>query len=239
MKRFLLALALVFIAAPAYAATCPQSTYQIKDNLGNTGNVVYTDDGGGAGNCIPDVHLDPAQLNSNVTPAEGAANTAGSPVQSQGAVFNGTTWDRQKETQGTTGAAPPAAADYLGANSSGATGGKLQGLIVCDHHVFKHITSATDTLAVQGVASQTIRVCGALGNGAGAATWALENTASANANCSSSNTQITGLATAASASASGFYNPIWGGLANTSGNGLCIVSTGTGGVDVDIWYTQF
>jgi len=140
---------------------------------------------------------------------------------------------------GATGSAPPANAVYMGANASGVTGGKLAGLIQCDSHVFKHITSATDTLAVQGVASQTIYICGATGNAAGTATWFLENTASANANCSSSNTQITGVATEAANTRSGFYNPLWGGLKNTSGNGLCINSTGTGGVDVDIWYTQF
>jgi len=58
-----------------------------------------------------------------------------------------------------TAAAPPANAVYLGANASGATGGHVIGLINCDSHVFKHITSATDTLAVQGVASQTVYVC--------------------------------------------------------------------------------
>jgi hypothetical protein len=31
---------------------------------------------------------------------------------------------------------------------------------------------------------------------------------------------------------------LWGGLANTSANGVCANTSGTGGVDVDIWYTQ-
>jgi len=138
-----------------------------------------------------------------------------------------------------TGAAPPANAIYLGANASGATGGHVAGMISCDSHVFKHITTATDTLAVQGVASQTIRICGWRSRAAGVATWFLENTASANANCSSANTQITGVATEAANTGETMLAPFWTGLANTSGNGLCINSTGTGGVDVDIWYTQF
>ena len=137
-----------------------------------------------------------------------------------------------------TAAAPPSKAIYLGANASGATGGQMRGLINCDNHVFKHITTATDTLAVQGVASQTIYVCGWRSRAAGVATWYLENTGSANANCSSTNTQITGVATEAANTGEVNNNPIWGGLKNTSGNGLCINSTGTGGVDVDIWYTQ-
>lgn len=138
-----------------------------------------------------------------------------------------------------TGSAPPSAAVYLGANASGATGGKLAGLINCDSHVFKHITSATDTLAVQGVASQTIYICAWRARAAGVATWFLENTASANANCSSANTQITGVATEAANTGEVYAPGFWNGLKNTSGNGLCINSTGTGGVDIDIWFTQF
>lgn len=140
---------------------------------------------------------------------------------------------------GATGAAAPAGATQIGATTSGATGGFMKGLIQCDNHVFKHITSATDTLAVQGVASQTIYICGWRARAAGVATWYLENTASTNANCSSTLTQITGVATEAANTGEVAYNPIWGGLKNTSGNGLCINSTGTGGVDIDIWYTQF
>lgn len=140
---------------------------------------------------------------------------------------------------GATGSAPPSSASYLGANASGATGGHMAGLISCDNHVFKHITSATDTLAVQGVASQTIYICGWRSRAAGTATWFLENTASANANCSSSNTQINGLAPEVANSGETMLTPFWTGLKNTSGNGLCINSTGTGGEDIDIWYAQF
>lgn len=138
-----------------------------------------------------------------------------------------------------TGAAPPSGAQYLGANASGATGGHIAGLIICDSHVFKHITSATDTLAVQGVASQSVYICGWRSRAAGTATWFLENTASANANCSSSNTQITGLASEVANSGEVLAPGFWSGLKNTAGNGLCINSTGTGGVDVDVWYAQF
>jgi hypothetical protein len=138
-----------------------------------------------------------------------------------------------------TGAAPPSGATYVGANSGGATGGHVAGLITCNSHVFKHITTATDTLAVQGVTSQTVYICGWRSRAAGVATWYLENTASTNANCSSTLTQITGVATEAANTGEDLLAPFWTGLSNTSGNGLCINSTGTGGVDVDIWYAQF
>lgn len=141
--------------------------------------------------------------------------------------------------QGATGAAPPSGATQFGTIQSGATGGFFKGIISCDNHVFKHITSATDTLAVQGVTSQTVYVCAWRSRAAGTATWFLENTASTNANCSSSNTQLTGVASEVANSGETWGGAFWGGLKNTAGNGLCINSTGTGGVDVDIWFTQF
>ncbi len=114
-----------------------------------------------------------------------------------------------------------------------------QQLISCTGHVYKHITSATDTLAVQGVTSQIIYICGYRATFAGTATMFLENTASVNANCSSSNTQIAPVETGVANTQFGFVAGYWTGLKNTVSNGLCINSTGTGGVDVEIWYQQF
>lgn len=116
--------------------------------------------------------------------------------------------------------------------------GVPKALIQCDQHVFKHITTATDTLAVQGVANQTIYICGFYSRAAGTATWFLENTASANANCVSALTQIDVLHSEVANSGISSRSPFWSGLKNTSGQGLCINSTGTGGVDVAIDYTQ-
>ncbi len=222
MKRIILSgLFLLGLSAPAFAVTCSNTTPQLKDNTGTTFVAPYVDDGTGSGACEPVVKVGNASPN-------GAHNVANSP-----------TVNIANDQLTATGAAPPSSAFYLGANASGATGGQLRGLINCDSHVFKHITSATDTLAVQGVASQTIYICGWRSRAAGVATWFLENTASANANCSSSNTQITGVATEAANTGEVAKSAFWDGLKNTSGNGLCINSTGTGGVDVDIWYTQF
>ena len=140
---------------------------------------------------------------------------------------------------GATGAAAPANGVQITAKASGATGGYSAGLIQCDNHTFKHITSATDTLAVQGVTSQVIYVCGWRARAAGVATWYLETTNDTNANCNGTKAQINGVATEAANTGEVAYNPIWGGLKTTAAYGLCINSTGTGGVDVDIWYTQF
>src|SRR5215469_15289755 len=144
----------------------------------------------------------------------------------------------KSNSTGATGASTPANATYLGESASG----NLTGVVGCDSHVFKHITTATDTLAVQGVSAKTIKICGYSINFAGTAAQSvfLENTASVNANCSSANTQITGVSTgsATTPSYAGFMAAFWTGLANTSANGLCINSTGTGAVDIDIFYTQ-
>lgn len=139
---------------------------------------------------------------------------------------------------GATGSAPPASASY----QSVSEGGNLTGVVGCNLHAFIHVTSGTDTLLVQGVASQTVKVCGVKASFAGTAAQAvyLENTASANANCSSTKVQIAGAMTgnASAPNVDGFISATWTGLANTSGNGLCLNSTGTGPVDVDLWYTQ-
>lgn len=107
----------------------------------------------------------------------------------------------------------------------------------CNGHVAGTISSATDTLLVQGVTSQTIRVCGWKVSFAGTATAFLENTASVNANCSSTLTKIAGKDTGAVNNAFGFYG-LYQGLSNTVSNGLCVNSTGTGGFDYDLWYWQ-
>lgn len=136
-------------------------------------------------------------------------------------------------------AAPPSGATYMGVLGSGATGGHVAAPIMCDKHFFAHITSATDTLAVQGVTSQAVYICSWRSRAAGVATWFLENTNDTNANCAGSKTQITGVATEAANTGETWGGAFWSGLKNTAGNGLCINSTGTGGVDVDIWYAQF
>jgi hypothetical protein len=126
----------------------------------------------------------------------------------------------------------------LQSGQSGATGGQMKASITCDNHVFKHITTATDTLAVTGVASQTVYICGWRSRAAGVATWFLEDSTSTGT-CTSL-TQLTGVATEAANTGETILSATWSGLkGSATGHGLCINSTGTGGVDVDIWYTVF
>lgn len=114
--------------------------------------------------------------------------------------------------------------------------------LTCNGHVFVHITTATDTLLVQGVLGQRVKFCGVKNNFVGSAAQStfIENTASVNANCSSANTQIGNLVTgsATAPSVDQFYDAFWAGMANTMDNGVCAHTSGTGPLDVEIWFNQ-
>jgi len=63
------------------------------------------------------------------------------------------------DTSGATAAAPPARADYIGGLASGATGGLLSGVAVCDQYANVNVNTATTTLIVTGVAGRHVRIC--------------------------------------------------------------------------------
>lgn len=65
----------------------------------------------------------------------------------------------RQDTSGATGAAPPARADYVGGLGSGATGGFVIGVPVCDTFKAVSMTSATTTLMVTGVSGRHVRIC--------------------------------------------------------------------------------
>lgn len=132
-----------------------------------------------------------------------------------------------------TGSAPPANAFYQGANQSG----NLTGLIVCDKFARAHITSATDAQLVNKSGTTVIYVCGKEVFAAGTATAFLEQSASGT--CGTL-TQIDILLTL-SATVPGIVDhiPYYDGINAAAGDSLCVNSTGTGGFDIGVWYTQF
>lgn len=119
------------------------------------------------------------------------------------------------------------------------TGGTAQPQIGCNRHAFLHITTAATTNIVPGVTSQNVYVCGWRSRSAGVATWQLVESTATGTTCTT-NTPMAGLATEA-ANTGEVMNPgLWSGLQTSAvSRGVCITSTGTGGVDVDVWYTQF
>lgn len=134
--------------------------------------------------------------------------------------------------QGTaTGASPPANGNYIAGSSSGL----LAGVVICDHHAFVHITSATDTMLVAHVAAKTVKVCGYKASFVGTNTVYLEQST---ADACTSPSQIAGADSGLAQSVFGWLNALWGGLATTAGDALCVNSSGTGAVDVDVFYTQ-
>lgn len=60
---------------------------------------------------------------------------------------------------GTTGAAPPAQANYIAGVGSGATGGFLAGLTACDLDANVNVSTATTTLLITGVSGRKIHIC--------------------------------------------------------------------------------
>lgn len=61
---------------------------------------------------------------------------------------------------GATGAAPPANVLYMGGVVSGATGGLLGGVPICDTVAVFNISTATTTLVITGVSGRHVRICG-------------------------------------------------------------------------------
>jgi hypothetical protein len=80
--------------------------------------------------------------------------TAASGVQKVGIVGNA-----GAAVDAATGAAPPANAVYVAGRASGATGGFLSGITVCDSGFVVNISTATTTLAVTGVSGRQVRIC--------------------------------------------------------------------------------
>ena len=94
----------IFCPPTPAQAVCP-STFQIKDNLGSTGNVVYSDS---SGNCLPNVFVNNASPN-------GAHNTANSPTVNLATDQAGTAYFTiAASTSGQVLGATGATGDYLG-----------------------------------------------------------------------------------------------------------------------------
>jgi hypothetical protein len=263
MKRILLA-SVALIASPAYAnfdVTAGTGTHIFAIDTGNQGTslcaaastecpaaVIVNTAGTPLGTASLPLQVSLANTGANGTALVATVSQATAANLKAQVVGTGTfavqaaqsgTWTVDPTTSdswalGATGSAVPSTASYTGVSSSGVQ----KGVVGCDSHKFLHITTATDTVVVQGVTSKIVKVCGALAWFNGTNQVFLENTASTNNNCSSTLTQISGQWSGLSQSVGGFLGAFWTGFANTSGNGLCVNSTGTGAVDLDVFYTQ-
>lgn len=159
-----------------------------------------------------------ANQSVNVAQVNGAtASTAATGVQKVGVVGNaGAAFDAA------TGAAPPANAVLLGGLGSGATGGFVTAVPVCDTFAAVNISTATTTLLVTGTSGRHVRVC-SLNLVAGAAqnVTLISGTGST---CGTGTAAIIGSTTASS----GWNFAANGGIALGNGIGTVLRTVATG-----------
>lgn len=124
---------------------------------------------------------------------------------------------------GTTGSAPPTQAAYAGGVTSGATGGLLAGLPICDSSSGLNISTATTTLAVTGVSGRHIRVCAI-----GLVVAAADNVQFISGTGATCGTGTTGIGSGGTSAASGYNFAANGGIAYGNGIGTLFKTTSTG-----------
>lgn len=173
-------------------------------------------------NNTPNVNI---QSNASVNVAQVAGSstsTAATGVQKVGIVGNA-----GGAVDAATGAAPPANAILHAGLASGATGGLLLGITVCDKDANVNISTATTTLEVTGVSGRQVRICSINLVAAGADNVALiEGTGTT---CGTGTAGMAGGTTAAT----GWNFAANGGLTQGSGLGE-IMTTATAGDSVCI-----
>lgn len=186
-----------------------------------------------------------------VTPGDGITTTVygtapASPVIGVPLLWNGTTYDRQKSAGATgvaavggsaaEGAAPAGNPVNLGAKTSGATGGLMQGLIQCDSTAIYDASTSGSTELVALTSGRTIYVCGY------SITWGgttnVKLVYGTGTNCATSPSNMTpayqGVAQFGIVDKSVF----WSGLKTASANALCINASGAVAVQAIVYYAK-
>jgi len=133
--------------------------------------------------------------------------------------------DTDNDSVGATAAAPPGEATFVGGLTSGATGGFLAGVTVCDTTAAVSISTITTTLAITGVAGRHVYICAinlvtALANNVAVIAGTTTTTP-----CDTSAAGLAGGSTAAT----GGNLAANGGLAQGSGFGVVISTNGPTG----------
>lgn len=124
---------------------------------------------------------------------------------------------------GATGSAPPVNAVLNGGLGSGATGGLLTGITVCDTSKGINVTTATTTLMVTGVSGRQVRVCAL-----SLVTAAANNVQFISGTGATCGTGTTGIGGGGTTSGSGYNFAANGGLTIGSGLGQLFTTTATG-----------
>lgn len=148
---------------------------------------------------------------------------------------------------GTTLAAPPAQANYIAGVGSGATGGFLTPVTVCDSGSFLDMTTATTTEIVPLVASRTIHVCSLVAASNGTTTITLKR--GTGTNCGTGTTSVYPAieltAQTGWSEGTGIGDILGPSVATgvggvmTSGNALCVTSSAAVNLHVKIRFAVF
>jgi hypothetical protein len=130
------------------------------------------------------------------------------------------------DTTGRACGSPPATTNNVGATPH-----------ICGNHVFKHITTATDTQLVAASGSTNIYVCDYSFSFGGAGNFFLEK---ATTGTCATLTQLTGQWYGAASSGKTDANPYYRGVSTGASAQLCVnTSTFTGPLDIDVYYDQY
>lgn len=119
------------------------------------------------------------------------------------------------------GAAPPANGVFMGGIASGATGGFLSGVPICDTFYNINIVTATTTLAVTGVSGRHVRICAMDLVAAGADNVGIIS--GTGATCGTGSAAIVG-----TSAATGYNFAANGGIAKGNGIGTVMRTVATG-----------
>jgi hypothetical protein len=137
---------------------------------------------------------------------------------------------------GATGSAPPANAVYLGANSSGATGGLLKGLIQCDSFVpLNNLATATTAELVALTSGRTIYVCGFHIVASGTTTVTLKY--GTGSNCGTGTQVITDGYDLTAQTGLVDRSAFWQGMKTASANALCVTNSAAVKITGGVYYT--
>jgi len=199
-------------AQTVFQVICPQGTshVQLKATAFTSGTANFT--GRGTALAWPTVYFPVVS-----SPSGYSSGTINTPSLTTSGAFR-----TNDSASSATGVAPPAQAVYIGGLQSGATGGFLGGVTVCDLDAVVNISTATTTLIVTGVSGRQVRLCSfhLSNNAADNVAW-IEGTG---ATCGTGTAGMAGGTTAASG-----YNLLAnGGLAIGSGFGEVMRTATTG-----------
>jgi hypothetical protein len=138
---------------------------------------------------------------------------------------------------GTIGSAPPSTGSFTAGSGSGATGGLLAGLKMCDLHAKYDASDNGSITLVTGVSGRKVYICGYIMAVGGTATN-LKLREGSDANCVTSAADLTPAYQLTANQSIGANSAFWNGLAvSTNAYFVCINASAGNAHQAELWYT--